>query len=296
MASLPEDFRRRDGDSDERLNGESSQFAAGRTFQSCPTQVAYVDHSSHSESLTGTLSRDVIGEHSTPHAPYPEQPRQGRSQAPEDGKWVMWVGNMPPNAEESELHHFFSTCPEGCPPDPGADGQVESIFMMGYTACCFINFKTRHALQAALYRYNGLRLHPADPTCPAFLCRIRTADDIGKAGVNSQRGGGMHRKWVLTQNRTMVHICFMLNILTGSDFRNILSQDVSSTSRPRIRPVQHQSEADSDPELERSTSSFLLEHFPTRYFILKSHSEACFRSEPYFQVFNTFYIVRMLWR
>jgi hypothetical protein len=113
----------------------------------------------------------------------------------------MWVGNMPTDADEPEIQAFFNKCPEGALPDEGADNQVESIFLISYTGSCFVNFRTNYALQTAVQRYNGIPLRAYDPTCPELLCKVRTDDDVAKAGVNAQRTTGMHRKWVRDRER-----------------------------------------------------------------------------------------------
>jgi hypothetical protein len=112
------------------------------------------------------------------------------------GKHVLWVGNIPIGVNMAELRRLFNNGPSGSVPDTEADNQVLSLHMLDYTRCCFINFRTRYALESAISRFHNVSLRPDDPSAFRLVCRVRTKDDALKAGVNSQRGKGIHLKWV----------------------------------------------------------------------------------------------------
>jgi hypothetical protein len=115
----------------------------------------------------------------------------------------MWVGNIPAGVSIHDLETVFNNCPVGGMPDGEADGQVLSIYILDYTKCCFVNFRTEYALRRAISRFHNVSLHPEDPSVLRLVCRVRTEDDALKAGVNSQRGKGIHLKWVWDKTRKM---------------------------------------------------------------------------------------------
>jgi hypothetical protein len=186
--------------------------------------------------------------------------------SPRQTQWVMWVGNVPSNATEEELHAFFNKPPpDRKPGDTTSDGDiVASVFVISHTNCAFINFHSKHALQSAAARFNGRPLRPHDPNCPRLLCRVRTKEDVLKAGVSAQRGTGMHRRWVKDKMRKQ-H-----KVFSGpqSTSKRRFDKSRKRGGRPGLNPMQ-----DSDSDSPATTTSTLLAtHFPVRYFILKSFS------------------------
>jgi hypothetical protein len=115
----------------------------------------------------------------------------------------MWVGNIPAGMKKAELERVFNTCPVGGVPDADADDQVLSIYMLDYTRCCFVSFRTEYAMKAAISRLHDVSLRPDDPSVPPLVCRVRTQGDELNAGVNSQRGKGMHLKWIRDKRKKL---------------------------------------------------------------------------------------------
>ncbi|KAJ6557456.1 YT521-B-like domain-containing protein [Mycena capillaripes] len=165
-------------------------------------------------------------------------------------EWVMWMGNVPSDTGHDELLHFLTR-----PLDEGASGAnnsdaasaptngVLSIFPIPRSCCAFVNYETEAQRDAATERFNGVPLR-ADPRCPLLVCRARRKDDDLRAGVGGQRGMGMHSRWL-----------------------SALSIDDVPT-RPPPRPLVGGS--NSSGSHASTDSSLLRQHFPQRFFILKS--------------------------
>ena len=62
-----------------------------------------------------------------------------------------------------------------------------------------MNYEDENSLNAAIEQFNGRPLRPGDPRCPKLVCRIRNTDDDLKAGVDGQRGMGIHIRWIKEQ-------------------------------------------------------------------------------------------------
>ncbi|KAJ7628325.1 YT521-B-like domain-containing protein [Roridomyces roridus] len=159
-------------------------------------------------------------------------------------EWVMWVGNIPGDAEHNEVWRFFTQPYEsGRDMQPGgtrgkeSDGVI-SIFLIPRSRCAFVNYKTDADLRAAIKRFNGASMRAADPRAARLLCRVRGNSDDLRAGVGGQRGTGLHEEWVKKQGES----------------------PKQASSQPSIA---------STPSNASTTASFL-DHFPQRFFILKS--------------------------
>ncbi|TFK24953.1 hypothetical protein FA15DRAFT_669010 [Coprinopsis marcescibilis] len=205
---------------------------------------------------------------------YHPRPPAHRSQ------WVMWVGNVPSDATEKELWEFFTRVGgSGSLPNAG----VESIFLIGRSNCAFVNFNSADSLNGAINTFNGLSLRPTDPQCPMLVCRIRRSADDLKSGVGGQRGMGIHKQWVREQSskstRGQSQASNMSDVSTSDEplsttsgpdhlVDGIGSLSLSGGSRPRKGTTTSSSDS-----FASTTSSFLAEYFPTRFFILKSLSE-----------------------
>ncbi|KZT73940.1 hypothetical protein DAEQUDRAFT_362059 [Daedalea quercina L-15889] len=213
-------------------------------------------------------------------------------------EWVMWVGNVPSDTTHDELWRFLNHTPT--PPaavasatssasSAGASGDtwggVISIFLISRSNCAFVNFTSEAHLLAAIRHFNGQQLRPGDPRCPRLVCRVRGRDDDLKAGVGGQRGMGLHVRWIRDQKEKAV------GRASGEEVRSPttsepLTTPSSSPSDPapllahlnlssdeeggrghRYRPHPHSSSSGS---YASTNSSILMQHFPKRYFILKS--------------------------
>lgn len=107
---------------------------------------------------------------------------------------VMWVGNIPSNATQSELRDFFSQLPlaaEGLDTESTPDGIV-SIFIIGRSNCAFVNFSTEAHLSRAVDFFNNKSLRSQDPRALKLVCRVRKKEEEAQAGVAGQRGKGFH--------------------------------------------------------------------------------------------------------
>ncbi|BEJ12196.1 hypothetical protein CspHIS471_0206560 [Cutaneotrichosporon sp. HIS471] len=184
---------------------------------------------------------------------YHPQPPARRSE------WVMWVGNVPSNVSHEELWRFFNTTtPPSAMINPSEPWRgPSSIFLISRSSCAFVNFSSQADLDRAVPFFHGLSLRPWDPRCPRMVCRVRHKDDDLRAGVGAQRGVGMHRAWVEQHKQLDMKQSPKAQNLELPDHPN--SQSSSSHHR-------------SSASFASTNSSFLVHHFPKRYFILKSLS------------------------
>ncbi|KZV93859.1 hypothetical protein EXIGLDRAFT_691262 [Exidia glandulosa HHB12029] len=211
-------------------------------------------------SPTGSHASRIGAGRGTPRSPASRMPYHP-SVPPSRSEWVMWVGNVPSDASDDELRQFFNTMrlpqEDG---STGSEGEVTSVFLISRSNCAFVNFRTEAGLEHAVQYFNGQPLRPADPRCPRLVCRVRKKDDDLKAGVGGQRGMGMHTRWVRDQQMAAV-------------------VDPREGSEQRPGPITHPHEpstsmaSNSSGSYASTNSSFLLKHFPSRYFIMKSLSE-----------------------
>lgn len=147
-------------------------------------------------------------------------------------EFVMWCGNVPSDASQDELWTFFTGAPQPKTADESSspkvsvtacameaeasvvdstsastdsddqaatteEGDVASIFLIARSSCCFVNYRTKDALEAAIERFNGVPMRPQEgPRAAKLVCRVRRKEDDLKAGVGAQRGRGVHRDWV----------------------------------------------------------------------------------------------------
>ncbi|KAF7290223.1 hypothetical protein MIND_01335800 [Mycena indigotica] len=177
------------------------------------------------------------------------------------------------------------------PADPTGDPGVLSIFLIARSNCAFVNYATAAHLHAAIARFHGVPLRADDPRCPRLVCRVRRKDDDLKAGVGGQRGMGMHTRWVKAKRAKGGEA----EGTPSSDSGHALDQPVSSEGEadaedshddvdhvhaidevPVVRPPPRPSGSGSpgsgsgSHESASTDSTLLREHFPQRYFILKS--------------------------
>src|SRR5258706_619040 len=148
-------------------------------------------------------------------------------------EWVLGCGNVPNDATEEELLHFFRQIDSQSPPEtsvnvgvgvastgvaPAASGgnntlparpstassgpavtaatsSVASLFLIARSNCAFINFTSEEMLHKAVQTFNNKPLRKGGK-CPRLVCRIRRREDDLRAGVGGQRGTGIHVQWV----------------------------------------------------------------------------------------------------
>ncbi|KAF5380657.1 hypothetical protein D9757_007006 [Collybiopsis confluens] len=202
--------------------------------------------------------------------PYHPNPPSHRSE------WVMWAGNVPSDATHDELWRFFNSQLDENEKPPG----VISIFLINRSSCAFVNYESDADLQAAIAKCNGVPLRSHDSRCPRLVCRVRKVDDDLKAGVGGQRGVGMHTKWLREQDqskgkRKAIDHHYQSDQSDLDDSSSSLAAPSTSVSsddeRPRISKASH---SGSSGSYASTNSSLLARHFPKRYFILKSLSQA----------------------
>jgi RNA recognition motif-containing protein len=133
---------------------------------------------------------------------------------------VLWVGNVPSDATVEELWNVFAQLPpddaepehakagaaaEEGPDDAGGDtGSVSartddesdhgvlSIFVISRSNCAFVNYASPRHLERAVKFFHDKPVRPEDTRCPKMVCRVRKKEDESQAGVQGQRGRGIH--------------------------------------------------------------------------------------------------------
>ncbi|KAJ7447631.1 YT521-B-like domain-containing protein [Mycena latifolia] len=192
----------------------------------------------------------------------------------------MWAGNVPSDAAHDELWRFFTAPPDGASTSASTSAHphavlvqgssssgVISIFLISRSNCAFVNYEMEPHLHAAIARFNGISLRPADPRCARLLCYVRGKDDDLRAGVGGQRGIGMHSRWVKAKSEKQ------------RERRKEQSTEQQAREQGRERDVDNESDAETastssnlSGSVASTDSSLLRHHFPQSYFILKSHT------------------------
>jgi hypothetical protein len=175
-------------------------------------------------------------------------------------EWVMWVGNVPTDASEEELWRFF------CQMNPHqTNNGLLSVHAMPKSNCAFVNYDSKANLDVAVASFDGRSCRPDDLGCPALVCRVRARDDGRRGGVNSQHRLHLHQSWVRDHPKP-----------------NVAADNPQPDSRIQTPTEGHRITSPAKPLVEgsdddrSSISSFLTEHFPIRYFILKSFTPVRF--------------------
>ncbi|KXN89061.1 putative ATP-dependent RNA helicase YTHDC2 [Leucoagaricus sp. SymC.cos] len=211
-------------------------------------------------------------------------------------EWVMWVGNIPPDATHDELWTFFTQPPisnlgsSSVPTQrPSTEQQREvagviSIFLISKSSCVFVNYETEVHLSRAIERFNGKPLRPHDPRSLRLVCRIRKRDDDLKAGVGGQRGQGLHARWIKNQKSKEKQIEFDVSSsnphslsqasvpsgLDNVDQLTLHTSDLALSSDDEGKRGVRTGHRSSSGSFASTDSSLLATFFPKRYFILKS--------------------------
>jgi hypothetical protein len=196
----------------------------------------------------------------TPSSPLPAKPQTVSRSHPwkpnathtsgRRSQWVMWIGNVPPDATEIELWYGFSRIPiPAFSSSPVQKTGLLSVHVLAKSHCAFANYESELSLNTAITRFNGQSCRPKDLGCPPMVCRVRRMDDNVKRGAKAQEG--MHFDWIRKQNEQ-----------TGG---SAMSRQDSVIASPT-------EEHDNDDA--SCSSSFLNRHFPSRYFLLKSLTRA----------------------
>lgn len=188
---------------------------------------------------------------------------------PQRSEWVMWAGNVPSDATNEELWRFFNKTPDSSDGATGETSGVSSIFLIARSNCAFVNFDTEAHLGVAITRFNGQKIRPDDPKCPNLVCRVRKKTDDLRAGVGGQRGVGLHLKWIQErkQKGKLSAKSPVDDVARGASSLSLTSDEEGSAVGEGNRSFEQSSGSGS---FASTTSSVLAQHFPKRYFILKS--------------------------
>ncbi|EIM91361.1 uncharacterized protein STEHIDRAFT_165688 [Stereum hirsutum FP-91666 SS1] len=217
-------------------------------------------------------------------------------------QWAMWVGNVPADASQEELFHFFNQSHQHSPPEQDHDlstlapsqssipGGVTSVFLISHSNCAFVNFESQLQLESAATTFNGRRLRGTHSTGPRLVCRACKPEEYGDghAGVRRQRRSGVHVKWV-RDRRNQGEQPQAPPVLGGkggsgqglSTSRPITVEDISLQLRSLSQVANAQTRAPKQDDVSSipgsptsTTSGLLSTYFPQRYFILKSLSQS----------------------
>ncbi|KAK3677738.1 hypothetical protein LTR78_002588 [Recurvomyces mirabilis] len=94
----------------------------------------------------------------TEPAPVPSFPR-GPPRKPKQSGHALWVGNLPPAANVTDLKDHFSR---------DATKDIESLFLISKSNCAFVNYTSEAACAAAMNRFHDSRFHGV-----RLVCRLR---------------------------------------------------------------------------------------------------------------------------
>ena len=171
---------------------------------------------------------------------------------------------------------------------------VASVFLIARSNCAFINFTSEEALHKAVHQFNGKPLRKGGK-CPRLVCRVRRREDDLRAGVGGQRGTGIHVGWVkdMAQRQQIAEAHKEVDDPPTSPSTHLGPESSASADDPS--PPQGHPGEDEEPVKERpapmplqsgnsgnsqsTTSSLLANHFPKRYFILKSLTQVGFAGQ-----------------
>ncbi|KAI7654437.1 hypothetical protein KC318_g13596 [Hortaea werneckii] len=122
-------------------------------------------------------------------APVPSYPR-GPPRKPKQTAHALWVGNLPPAANVTDLKGHFSH---------DATKDIESLFLISKSNCAFVNYRIESACIAAMHRFHDSRFQGV-----RLVCRLRRAsassvsspavDGPASASIHSPGGSGAHNE------------------------------------------------------------------------------------------------------
>lgn len=224
--------------------------------------------------------------HDHPHDHPPVRRHYHPNPPPNRSEWVMWVGNVPGDATHDELWRFIKYPAPAVSPGPEHNNGLEdsgamSIFLISRSSCAFVNYQSEEHLNCAIAHFNETKLRPHDRRCPRLVCRARRKEDDLRTGVGAQRGMGVHTQYVKnklqndnesTAEKTAFSKGRRSNLSTISDLplASSVPKDEESLELDTAEGTSPKVSTQSPSSFTSSTSSFLVRHFPKRFFILKS--------------------------
>jgi len=122
-------------------------------------------------------------------APVPSYSR-GPPRKPKQSGHALWVGNLSPAANVTDLKDHFSH---------DATKDIESLFLISKSNCAFVNYRTESACIAAMNRFHDSRFQGV-----RLVCRLRRAsassvsspavDGPASASISSPGGSGTYNE------------------------------------------------------------------------------------------------------
>ena len=101
----------------------------------------------------GSRQNSVTGTGAIPSAP------RGPPRKPKQSGHALWVGNLPPGAQISDLKDHFSR---------DATNDIESVFLISKSNCAFVNYRSEAACAEAMTRFHDSRFQGI-----RLVCRLR---------------------------------------------------------------------------------------------------------------------------
>lgn len=119
-------------------------------------------------SLTDFLAQFARRGSAAETGPIPNFPR-GPPRKPKQSGHALWVGNLPPQAQVTDLKDHFSR---------DATTDIESVFLIAKSNCAFVNYKSEAACVAAMNRFHDSRFHGV-----RLVCRLRRGTTTSSAAA-----------------------------------------------------------------------------------------------------------------
>lgn len=126
-------------------------------------------------SLTHCASYTESDPLSLPPSTTPSTPR-GPPRKPKQSGHALWVGNLPPGANVTDLKDHFSQ---------DATNDIESVFLISKSNCAFVNYRFASACAAALARFHDSRFQGV-----RLVCRLRKGSTARGSGFGAAGGSG----------------------------------------------------------------------------------------------------------
>ncbi|MCJ1309183.1 hypothetical protein MMC25_002840 [Agyrium rufum] len=98
----------------------------------------------------------------------PSSPR-GPPRKPKQSGHALWVGNLPPGAQITDLKDHFSR---------DATNDIESVFLISKSNCAFVNYRSEEACAAAMSRFHDSRFQGV-----RLVCRLRRSSSTPVSGA-----------------------------------------------------------------------------------------------------------------
>ncbi|KAI7173489.1 hypothetical protein KC316_g6356 [Hortaea werneckii] len=116
---------------------------------------------------------DIFTRRASETAPVPSYPR-GPPRKPRQSGHALWVGNLPPSANVTDLKDHFSR---------DATKEIESLFLISKSNCAFVNYRTESACVAAMNRFHDSRFQGV-----RLVCRLRrgSSSNVSSSFTNEQ--------------------------------------------------------------------------------------------------------------